>query len=1035
MEKSPNIDSCDKGSGPRTPLIDKGCTSLFPSLLAIPDTLRRSRSARCRARGRGHREAWEWVKVLWALFTFFEGGSPFKAADQKELVARARNTTWTSTHSEYAGCLHKQINRYLRMRDEDQSLSRGILKLSELVKIVKSSAYQGHKVDGTMQQVAKNVKPDRMSLPSKAGIIEPQDFLKGSQLEQFRTMPEHIPVENTNEPPVKGCFKVLGEDLPGVYRKLLESGVAVLLPEELAVRGEDGKILTGGLFAVNQVERRLVWAKLPHGCLLTQLILPKGHSIRGSGDDLSNYFYLLKHNPNWLPRNAIGSVFDGEGFEAFGGVKGRKYLLSFCVVAMGDLNAVDIAQQVHVEILRDCHCMQPSEVLSYKHVVPASHCYEGLYIDDHVTVQILPKKKNRKKGEKFRDETIIANSRAQYAKHGIPTSASQAFKKSENFVAWGTEVNSASGRVGAPLKKLCQLGRVILEVLKLPRVSKKMLQQVAGLLIHPFMHRRSLMCLLQETFTWVETLDDKISKPLPPAVREELIWCTLVLPVAEANIRWEISNRIGCSDASLSGGGRAAAWTTTPLAQTLYRFAEHKGEHVRLDWTHGGLIPESSMSRAPSELEAILGDHPWVSTESCTFAHKQHINILETRMIYRELVDIVHSCHRPQRCVLVVDSRAAAGAWAKGRSSSRQLNRLLRRSLGWTIAGRKSIHVIWVRSEANPADHPSRGREIPKPVDPPSTYTQEVLGPDLKHVRQHRSVKDIWKKIHSEHDCAVEGDSHALRRLNGQSDVRSETSRNHPAAKVWSFREIFADTAHLSKAVRSQGTIRVQEPFELMHQGRPLKDHDILDDNAFDRLCKDATEPNQIWHFGFPCGSFSQLQHLNQGTRTHDNPAGDGTVQREVVGNEIMRRTLWLCKLLHQNGSFFTLENPGSSYAWKMPEYIKLRNDTGSQEVRLDQCCFNLLIPNGAGKLELAKKPTVFAGTLPYLDRLHRKCARNHQHVAVMGGVKHEGKWTRRSTLAGAYPQALCNAYAKIISRMFDERNRTITDHHQALHE
>ena len=137
-----------------------------------------------------------------------------------------------------------------------------------------------------------------------------------------------------------------------------------------------------------------------------------------------------------------------------------------------------------------------------------------------------------------------------------------------------------------------------------------------------------------------------------------------------------------------------------------YRFAEHKGEHVRLDWTHGGLIPESSMSRAPSELEAILGDHPWVSTESCTFAHKQHINILETRMIYRELVDIVHSCHRPQRCVLVVDSRAAAGAWAKGRSSSRQLNRLLRRSLGWTIAGRKSIHVIWVRSEANPADHP-----------------------------------------------------------------------------------------------------------------------------------------------------------------------------------------------------------------------------------------------------------------------------------------------------------------------------------------
>ena len=558
QDKSPIDKNRVKGSGPRTPSYHEGCKSLFPSVLAIPEMELPGKSARSRARRRGRMEAWEWVKVLWALFTFFEGGSPFKVADQKALLKRARETAWTPLHSEYAGLMHQQINRYIRLREHDETLSRGILKLSELIQIVKKGSYHDQKPDSNMQQAAKDVKPERMSLPSVAGIINPADFLKGQQRDQFLSMSQTIPLEQPIEPPIKGCFKVQDRDLSQVYLNLLASGVAVLLPEELAVRDEAGKVLTGGLFAVphkessdriildrrpfNQLERRLVWARLPHGCLLTQLTVPKDYSIRGSGDDLSNYFYLLRQNEDWLPRNTIGSVFDGEGFEKYGGEKGKKYLLSFRVVAMGDLNAVDIAQQVHVEILKDCHCMLPGEVLAYKHVMPATHCYEGLYIDDHVTVQVLPKKKIRKRETEFRDEEIMRDSRNQYAKHNIPTSSKKSFQKAETFVAWGTEVDSQSGRVGTPIRKLRQLGRVLSEVLELNSVSKKMLQQVTGLLVHPFMHRRNLMCLLQDTFIWIETLNDKESKALPPGVREELLWCSLCLPVAEANVRWEVSS-------------------------------------------------------------------------------------------------------------------------------------------------------------------------------------------------------------------------------------------------------------------------------------------------------------------------------------------------------------------------------------------------------------------------------------------------------------------------------------------------------------
>eukprot|EP00438_Fugacium_kawagutii_P028079 Skav223928 [mRNA] locus=scaffold2593:382825:387213:+ [translate_table: standard] len=275
--------------------------------------------------------------------------------------------------------------------------------------------------------------------------------------------------------PTVGCFKVEPQDLHAVNKKLLDSGVAILIPEELAMKDSQGNIITGGLFAVdhkpssdriildrrpfNELERRLVWARLPHGSLLTQLILPKGHSIRGSGDDLSNYFYLLKHRPDWLHRNTVGKAFDGEGYEEYGGINGKRFLLSFQVIAMGDLNAVDIAQQVHLEILRDGQCMAPNECIEFKQPLPASHTLEGLYIDDHIITQILPSRKHRSSQATFRDEELLANSRSQYERHQIPTSKNKAFEKEPNFVAWGTEVDSRSGRVGAPLIKLRQLSR------------------------------------------------------------------------------------------------------------------------------------------------------------------------------------------------------------------------------------------------------------------------------------------------------------------------------------------------------------------------------------------------------------------------------------------------------------------------------------------------------------------------------------------------------------------------------------------------
>ena len=1018
------------GPGPRTPSdnIKGGSSHIFPSLLVTPSECQANNSRRNHRR-RGRADTWKQVEVVWNYFNFLEGGSPYSRHDQVSLAKRCSMTVWTSKHSTYAGFLHDEIHKFGRLSEND-SLGRGLEELNKMVSIIRNSQYSpGPYTVEELQSTARPVQPARMSLPEVAGIIDPVDHLKREHLESFLQMPQTVPHDVPPESPTKGCFKVNPEDVVEVYTKLLDSGVATLIPESQALRNSQGEIISGGLFAVphktdtdriicdrrpmNELERRLIWAKLPHGCLLTQIILPKECSIRGSGDDLSNYFYLLRHRPEWIHRNCVGKVVSGRGFEKYGVDADKNYVLAFTVIPMGDLNAVDIAQQTHLEILKDSGCMQPHEVLSYGHPLPAEQCLEGLYIDDHITMQIVPKKKfGRTAKSRYRDNEIVEKSRARYDALGIPVSKKKAFNFQAEFQAWGTSVDSNSGRVGTPLVKLKQLSTLITKVCHLKVVSKKLLQKVLGLFVHPCMHQRLLMCILQESYLWVEKLCENKPKKLPVAVREELLTLGMLLPLCHSNIRWPVSNRISATDASLSGGGRAATLTTPSISQTMYRYSVHKGEAVRLDWIHGGLSPPTELSAAPQQLEDLMQAHVWNTTGRCKFGHKQHINLLEMKMLKAELVDLVQTSVEPSRIVVLVDSRVVAGAYSKGRSSSKQLNRILRSMLCWSLVGRKSLHLLWVQSSKNPSDHPSRGARIPEPKrDDP--ILKEIFGERVPSVQKRRSNRTL-------HQLAQIGVKDDLPSSSSFDSFVEEPSSLHPAQKDWQFREIFSGCGALTAVFRKKGMFKVGSPVELIQRNKPHPDHDLLNDNTYKRLLREARAPRQFWHFGLPCSSFSLMQNMNGGTRSSVQPEGDGTLEREETGNILAFRTIVLCKVLHAHGNFFTIENPLTSFVWKLHEMEDLLNQTHAQKIRFDQCAYGLKLPGEHGEWGAAKKPTILGGTLPGIEKLARVCQGDHAHIAVIGGVKVDGKWTRRSTLAGRYPLKLCQGYHSCCERLFN---------------
>ena len=87
--------------------------------------------------------------------------------------------------------------------------------------------------------------------------------------------------------------------------------------------------------------------------MFTQLRLRPGEGVRGSGDDLENCFYQIGCQTNWGFRCAFGRRVSGPEAAEVGGDPLESYYLCLQVVAMGDLNAVDVVQTTHEAVLEN----------------------------------------------------------------------------------------------------------------------------------------------------------------------------------------------------------------------------------------------------------------------------------------------------------------------------------------------------------------------------------------------------------------------------------------------------------------------------------------------------------------------------------------------------------------------------------------------------------------------------------------------------------------------------------------------------------
>ncbi|CAE7853527.1 unnamed protein product, partial [Symbiodinium sp. KB8] len=170
-----------------------------------------------------------------------------------------------------------------------------------------------------------------------------------------------------------------------------------------------------------------------------------------------------------------------------------------------------------------------------------------------------------------------------------------------------------------------------------------------------------------------------------------------------------------------SSGGAVRANVTPRLAQELWVRSEVRGEAIRLDRSEVSyaLEPEPKPKEASRFVSSLAECLDWRVTARYSFRSSSHINLQELRALRREIVKLASNFEAGGQVQLASnDSRVAIGAVAKGRSSSYKVNGLLRAQLPFLVMGNLALALLWIETESNLADHPSRFRELPAPKSP-----------------------------------------------------------------------------------------------------------------------------------------------------------------------------------------------------------------------------------------------------------------------------------------------------------------------------
>ena len=270
------------------------------------------------------------------------------------------------------------------------------------------------------------------------------------------------------------------------------------------------------------------------GYLMALVRLDDHERLVVSSDDLCEFYYTFTVSQKRAKRNAIGVKFWGRELEHLQCYRpewhDQQVYICLATLAMGDALAVEIAQQSHVNLLRQlAAAMRPRECLQYRQPVPRGPFYELLTIDDHIGLQKL-----RKDGRSFpgcdRDTEVFEASNAAYNQVGLTAHPGKKRRREPRAVVLGAEIDGDRGRVSAPRERVALLSFITCIVIAKGLITRELLQGLIGCWTHVILFRRPLFSLLDAAYHEGEHMPRNAVFTMSQQCSHELLMLCILAP-------------------------------------------------------------------------------------------------------------------------------------------------------------------------------------------------------------------------------------------------------------------------------------------------------------------------------------------------------------------------------------------------------------------------------------------------------------------------------------------------------------------------
>ena len=297
---------------------------------------------------------------------------------------------------------------------------------------------------------------------------------------------------------------------------------------------------------------------------------------------------------------------------------------------------------------------------------------------------------------------------AAMAKAGMPKNAAKDVNCDTRMSALGCELLSDPPAVEPNSGKLFGLFAAFVGLLQNPIASPKAFSRALGVAQWFCLLQRPMFSIFDRVYDLARADDQDAQIPLPPAVRDELVVFTFLMPLLGADLTRDFLCRITACDACPEFGfGVSSLQCSLDTARTVSQLAERHGDYVRL-YTRPEDPPEKDRLGKPHRLSFGQRDFRCILSKRARW--KAHSSILEAHGLLLAVKWLArsaknHSCRVP----LLVDAKAVLGAVTKGRSSAPGFKSVIRQIAALAMGCDFLLRLVYIPSESNPADSPSRG--------------------------------------------------------------------------------------------------------------------------------------------------------------------------------------------------------------------------------------------------------------------------------------------------------------------------------------